>query len=186
MFLAFSGYCLVTRYNLNSEYQVGNVVDHFNEVEVFYNGGVNQVAGRNLTADGYNLGLKYQCVEFVKRYYYQRFNHKMPDSYGHAKSFFDTTLPDGAINSKRMLQQFKNGSANAPMVEDIIVFDAWALNPYGHVAIITKVNERSIEVIQQNPGQFGSSRDVLPLEVNSDRWTVADTRVLGWLRKEKD
>jgi surface antigen len=105
---------------------------------------------------------------------------------GTQKSFFDTTLPDGAINQKRMLQQFKNGGVNVPMVEDIIVFDAWALNPYGHVAIITKVNESSVEVIQQNPGQFGSPRDVLLLEVNSDHWTVADGRVLGWLRKAKD
>jgi hypothetical protein len=88
MLLIILGYYVVTRYNLNSEYQVGNVIDRFNDVEVFYNGGVNQVVGRNLTADGYNLGLKYQCVEFVKRYYYQRFNHKMSDSYGHAKKLF--------------------------------------------------------------------------------------------------
>jgi len=50
---------------------------------VYYNGSVGHVSGRNLVPDGYNPGLKYQCVEFVKRYYYQHLNHKIPDSYRH-------------------------------------------------------------------------------------------------------
>ncbi|MFA0963395.1 hypothetical protein AB9P05_16445 [Roseivirga sp. BDSF3-8] len=50
------------------------------------------VSGRNLTPDGYNLGLKYQCGEFMKRYYYLHLNHKMPDSYGHARDFFNPSL----------------------------------------------------------------------------------------------
>ena len=66
---------------------IGEVVDEFNGVKVYFNGAVEHVGGRNLAADGYNLGLKYQCVEFVKRYYYERFGHKMPNSFGHAKDF---------------------------------------------------------------------------------------------------
>ncbi|OCG61857.1 hypothetical protein [Gilliamella sp. GillExp13] len=64
-------------------------------MKVYYNGSINNVRGRNIAKDGYNLGLKYQCVEFIKRYYYQRFNHKMPNSYGHAKEFFDPSIVDG-------------------------------------------------------------------------------------------
>ncbi len=76
-----------TLLNWNPRYRVGQEVDRLNGVAVFYNGGVGHSAGRNLAPDGYNLGLKYQCVEFVKRYYYQRLNHKMPESsvgYGRA------------------------------------------------------------------------------------------------------
>ncbi|WP_413044376.1 hypothetical protein [Pseudomonas sp. YJ42] len=62
--------------------------------------------GRNLTQDGYNLGLRYQCVEFVKRYYFERHGHRMPDSYGHAKDFFDPQVGDGALNARRGLLQF--------------------------------------------------------------------------------
>nr|WP_176701041.1 hypothetical protein [Gilliamella apicola] len=75
--------------------KIGKVVDEFNGVKVYYNGSINNVSGRNIAKDGYNLGLKYQCVEFIKRYYYQRFNHKMPNSYGHAKDFFDPSIVDG-------------------------------------------------------------------------------------------
>jgi len=62
---------------------VGEKVDSLNGVYVYYNGSVGHVSGRNLVPDGYNPGLKYQCVEFVKRYYYQHLNHKIPDSYRH-------------------------------------------------------------------------------------------------------
>ncbi|MGN2920302.1 hypothetical protein ACTFQ5_16360 [Aliivibrio fischeri] len=75
---------------------------------------MNHVLERNVAADGYNLGLKYQCVEFVKRYYYEYFNHKMPDTYGHAKDFFNPDLPDGNLNKQRNLIQYKNGSLNPP------------------------------------------------------------------------
>ncbi len=50
-------------------YEVGDKVDSLNGVYVYYNSNVGNVSGRNLASDGYNLGLKYQCVEFVKRYY---------------------------------------------------------------------------------------------------------------------
>src|ERR1035438_10622271 len=61
-----------TLYNWNPRYQVGQEIDRLNSVAVFYNGGVSHTSGRHSAPDGYKLGLKYQCVEFVKRYYYER------------------------------------------------------------------------------------------------------------------
>ncbi|WP_218057016.1 MULTISPECIES: CHAP domain-containing protein [unclassified Gilliamella] len=162
--------------------KIGKVVDQFNGVDVYYNGSTGNVSGRNLTKDGYNLGQKYQCVEFIKRYYYQRFNHKMPDSYGHAKNYFDESIPDGQLNPKRNLLQFHNGSPTKPQVEDIIVF-GWSR--YGHVAIISKVSDNEIEIIQQNPGPNKSSRATYPLIFNKGLWKVDSFRILGYLRKNK-
>ena len=104
LILSFAGFWTFKKFNFNRNYSVGQQIDSLNGVFVFYNGGVDNVSGRNTTLDGYNLGLKYQCVEFVKRYYYEHLNHKMPDSYGHAKDFFDKTLTDGQKNRKRNLQ----------------------------------------------------------------------------------
>ncbi len=36
-------------------------------------------------------------------------------------------------------------------------------NKFGHVAIVSKVSDNEIEVIQQNPGLFGSSREKFKL-----------------------
>lgn len=65
--------------NVNPAHAVGDPLDTLNGVIVYYNGGVSHDCGRNVAADGYNLGMKYQCVEFVKRYYYEYLQHEMPD-----------------------------------------------------------------------------------------------------------
>ena len=66
--LLVSVWWAATHLNLNPRYRVGQEVDNLDGVVVFYNGGVAHTSGRNLAPEGYNLGIKYQCVEFVKRY----------------------------------------------------------------------------------------------------------------------
>lgn len=173
------------KFNFNNNFTIGQKLDSINGVVVYYNGGVNNVTGRNTTSDGYNLGLKYQCVEFVKRYYYEHFNHKMPDSYGHAKDFFDHSVADGKKNEKRSLIQYTNPSLAKPKNGDLVIFSGTVFNKYGHVAIISNVTENEIEIIQQNPGPFSPSRVNYGLKYKDGKWQIENERILGWLRKEK-
>ena len=177
-------YSLTKRFNLNINYEVGQHIDSLNNVIVYYNGGVENASGRNTSSDNYNIGIKYQCVEFVKRYYYERLNHKMPDAYGHAKDFYDKGLSDGELNTKRNLVQYKNGSKSKPKRDDLLVFSGSIFNKYGHVAIVSSVDEDEIEIIQQNSGPFGKSRDKIRLKNIDGLWTLDNDRLLGWLRKE--
>lgn len=170
-------------FNLNWKYKTGQEIDSFNGVSVYYNGGVSQTFGRNITEDGYNLGYKYQCVEFVKRYYYEYLNHKMPDSYGNAKDFFNNNLEDGQLNKERNLVQFTNPSLEKPMINDILIFKGNIFNFYGHVAIVSDVNENEIEIIQQNAGLFGKTREKISLIKKDEKWFVDNKGVLGWLKK---
>lgn len=163
---------------------IGQEIDNFNGVAVYYNGKIGNVTGRTVTSDGYNIGLKYQCVEFVKRYYYEYLNHKMPDSYGHAKDFFDKSLQDGFKNKKRSLIQYTNPAKVKPEVNDLVVFEGTGSNEYGHVAIICSVSEDEIEIIQQNPGPFGKSRRSIALRNIDGKWKIDNISLLGWLRKE--
>ena len=163
-------------------YEIGEPIDSLNHVQVFYNGSTSNVLERNTTSDNYNLGLKYQCVEFVKRYYYEFLQHKMPDSYGHAKDFFNPVIADGQLNPQRNLLQFTNGSKSQPKVNDILVLDKSRTNPYGHVAIISAVEGGYIEIIQQNAGKYATSRDIMELIQEDGKWVIKNNRVLGWLR----
>lgn len=163
---------------------VGQPIDKLNGVIVYYNGSVSNVESRNLAPDGYNLGLKYQCVEFVKRYYYEYFKHKMPNSYGHAKDFYNGQLPDGAINKDRNLLQYKNGSSVAPQINDIIVWNGNDWNPYGHVAVVSAVYTNSIEITQQNPGPTAPSRIQIELNAHQGKFSLNDSEILGWLHKK--
>jgi hypothetical protein len=176
---------ILLRIRSKPDSSIGRKVDELNGVAVYYNGSVDNVSGRNVTSDGYNLGLKYQCVEFVKRYYYQRLDHRMPDSYGHAKDFFDERLGDGEWNSRRALFQFTNGSRSRPAPDDLIVFGPTAFNSYGHVAIISKVSDSEIEIVQQNPGPLADSRERFAIRQRDGRWFIESSRALGWLRKQE-
>jgi surface antigen len=175
-------FCLYFGQNWALGQKIGAPVDSLNGVIVYYNGDVNHVLERNTSKDGYNLGLKYQCVEFVKRYYYQHLKHKMPDSYGHAKDFFNPRIKDGAPNPARNLRQYRNPSLSKPKVDDLIVFGATPYNPYGHVAIISRVDADKIEIIQQNPGATGNSRDTYTLSREGAKWRIEGKYTLGWLR----
>lgn len=165
--------------SISKNYKAGDRIDSLNHVVVYYNGSFSNVAGRNVV-DGYNLGLKYQCVEFVKRYYFEHYNHRMPNSYGNAKNFFQIGLADGQFNSDRALKQFTNPSKSQPQVGDLIIFDASITNSFGHVAIVSEVRDNEIEIIQQNTG---SSRDEIDLEEKDGQFYLDHSRVLGWLRK---
>lgn len=179
--LVFLGIKIVKKINFNSQYEVGQVIDSFHNVNVYYNGGVSHTDGRNRAPDGYNLGIKYQCVEFIKRYYYEYLNHKMPDTYGNAKDFFNAKLKNGALNAQRNLLQYHNGAAIKPKVNDIIIFSSSLWNSYGHVAIIAEVTANSITIIQQNPGPFQESRENLALKYKEKKYYIDNDRVLGWL-----
>ena len=157
----------------------GDKIDELHGVDIFYNGGFDKVSGRNLSKDGYNFGLKYQCVEFVKRYYFERFNHRMKNTWGHAKDFYNSEVSDGSLNKERGLLQFSNGSKSKPMVGDIIVFGGSQYNPYGHIAIVSKVSNRTIETAQQNT----DSRIIISLSKKNGRWFAGDSSTRGWLRK---
>ncbi|MEE9438788.1 MAG: CHAP domain-containing protein [Saprospiraceae bacterium] len=164
-------------------FEIGQTIDNFNGVAVYYNGSnFKNVVGRNTTSDGYNLGLKYQCVEYVKRYFYEVHNHKMPNSYGHAKDLFDIDLADVAYNADRGLTQYRNTRYEKPQIGDMVVYNASPENPFGHTGIICEMGQYHIVMMQQN---FGTkTRQKLTLAEFQGIYTIADYDVLGWLRFE--
>lgn len=162
-------------------HKVGESIDEIEGVEVFFNGSIGHVKNRNVTKNGYNLGLRWQCVEFVKRFYLEFFQHKMPDSYGHAKDFFDKNVKDGELNKSRNLIQFSNPSSIKPKKYDILIFGKTDSNPFGHVAIISKVSDDEIEIIQQNMGYFGNSRERMKMVFNNEKWEIKNQKIIGRL-----
>lgn len=160
----------------------GDKIDSLNGVYVFYNAGIGTVNGRNETEDGYNIGLKYQCVEFVKRYYLEHYNHRFPNPWGHAVSFYDRNIENGKQNTDRGLIQFTNGAGEKPRVGDLVIYDGTTGNKYGHVAIISNVTIDEVEIIQQNGGPYASSRVTYDLESDN---TIDNGRILGFFRVKK-
>jgi surface antigen len=182
--IGITAYFSIIKFGLlsNPFIPVGAAIDSFNGVKVHYNGAFSNISGRHISADGYNIGLKYQCVEFVKRYYLYVYKHKMPNSYGNAVDFFNKDLVDNSINIERGLKQYTNPSKYKPQVGDLLIYNSTESNPYGHVSIVSAIFENKIEVIQQNTGGPNSSRETFKLLFNNGLYFIKHDRILGFLR----
>lgn len=163
----------------SSPWAEGTPVASFEGVQVYDNGPLFSVShGRHYAADGYYFGQKWQCVEFIKRFLYQAKGHRMPDVMGHAVSFYDPEIGQGAINPKRAMLQFAQGGAEPPAIGDLIVFGGAA--GYGHVGIVSGRGDDFIEVVQQNKPP---AQERLPLTRGAAGYTVGGgLPTLGWLR----
>jgi len=177
-------YQVMSRVQSPSQYippppEVGAVIDSYQDVMVYNNGPEFATSyGRHFSDSGYYFGQKWQCVEFIKRFYYQSKGHEMPDVMGHAKDFFDPNLASGNLNLRRGLIQYTNGSNEAPQAGDLLV---WNRGTYGHVAIISQVTHNDVEIVQQNIAGF--PRDHLPLQHLFNNWIIGgQIQPAGWLR----
>ena len=161
--------------------EIGKEVDSYKNVVVYYNGtDYAKAYGKNYSEDGYYYGQKWQCVEYIKRFYYQAKQHKMPDVFGNASDFFDSNVKQGGLNKRRNLVQYMNGGNVKPKPDDLIVFTD---TKFGHVVIVTEVTDNYVEVIQQNV--YGKTRDKYDLIVKDGQYYVGTKRKpAGWLRKE--
>ncbi len=159
--------------------RVGRVLDSYRGVPVYDNGLLFfRSYGKHFAQEGYYYGQKWQCVEFIKRFYHDAKSHKMQDVMGHARSFFDETVSDGAMNPRRGLIQYRNGSTERPRPDDLLVFTD---TKYGHVGIVTDVGDSTVEIIQQNI--LGHTRQRLSLTVTNGHYFITSPRQpAGWLR----
>lgn len=146
--------CLIALFSsFTIKLECGEEIGSFNNVPVYYNDGFESCGDRNWSSDGsYSYGMKWQCVEFVRRYYYDALKHKMPNRWGHASDYFRLSIPSGNMNTERNLIQYHNGDTK-PKVNDILVWGA-GTGGYGHVAIVTTVLSDGVKVIGQNTGRY--------------------------------
>jgi surface antigen len=161
---------------------IGAKLDEYRGVAVYSNGLIySKSHGKHYSDSGYYYGQKWQCVEFVKRFFQQAHHHEMPDVWGHATDFFDESVPQGELNAARGLFQFQNGGDIYPKAGDLVVFTNGS---FGHVAIICGVTTNEVEIIQQNV--LGYPRQKLPLKWTPKSFIVGDTyQPAGWLRVPK-
>lgn len=158
--------------------QVGQVRDSWQGVTIHNNGPlVQDTYGKSLAEDGYVYGWKYQCVEFIKRYYDLRYHHRMPDGQGNALDLWSKTVPDGGLNRSRGLIQFNVPSTYQPKADDILIYH---FPPHGHVSLVMRVSGDTVFTLQQNVPE--STRDTLFILNLSSKNRLSDPRIVGWLR----
>lgn len=132
-------------------------------------------------------GIKWQCVEFARRWL---LNNKGV-VYGDVDTASDIWskiefVSSTADNHQIPLQIYENGSTEAPQVGDLLIYSKEYLNT-GHVAIISDVdlNTGLLKLAEQNylnqmwTGNYARQIDIIN---KNNRYWVLDKYVLGWKR----
>jgi len=140
-------YCKIDQYNLKDHYQ-----------------------------DGINTGKKWQCVEFVRRYYLQIYRLTFPsveDAYALRRLTHMTR-----VDTKESIPcSFFPSGTFTPRVGDILILH---LNPYGHTGIVVEVDtehSNTLRIAEQNWKEWERPHDSRELSLN-------DPAIIGWIHVE--
>jgi surface antigen len=158
----------------------GTNLGDFNGVTVFSNGSPSFNSGQNNYINGTYIGLKWQCVEYVRRYYFTQFAINLAARYlGNANTWYDNAGTMG-------LQRFPNGSNTAPQVGDVLTSNGGFA---GHIAIVRSVSGNQVCTAQQNFSEDATDVNrCLSLTNTGGNFTVgafgSGYPVQGWLRRQ--
>ncbi|CAD8156971.1 unnamed protein product [Paramecium octaurelia] len=179
----------------NKEPAVAGIVDN---VPAYYNRGIN-FRSNYVTFDNRQLytGVRFQCVEFARRYLIQTKGVVFGDV-GCAYHIFDlNTVTDVVTQQQRQFQSIPQGSSIPPKKGDLVIYQKSGKQWWGHVAVVTNVNGNLIDLAEQNydedwDGQ-NYARQVL-LKKEGDKYFLTNIRqykphawdlnevIIGWKR----
>jgi len=97
------------------------------------------------------MGLKWQCVEYARRWTFIRKSSTFESVKG-ANDMWDQLKYVERVddNEKFQLKRHENGSPNPPVNESYLIYPIQKDMPYGHVAVIVDVLPNSIRIAEQN------------------------------------
>lgn len=148
----------------------GAVVGSFSGVTAYSNGSTRYYSGINNFVGGYNVGVKWQCVEFCRRFYLQVYGVYLPLGYN-ANQWYGNGMG---------LNRHANGGTTPPRVGDVLCWN-------GHIAIIREVGSNYVAVIQQNYwNNGGDNRFVVGMSTAGGRYTINSVSGMacqGWLSR---
>lgn len=144
----------------------------------------------NVTGKKVTTGLKWQCVEYARRWLIENRGFTFADV---EYAFHIWALKEGVevkTGQKHAFLHFENRKTDHfPKLGDLLIYDN-SFTETGHVAVVVGVDEDSILVGEQNyfnrpwDGQ-GYARRVLVEKSETGYW-VLDVGLIGWMRIEKD
>jgi hypothetical protein len=169
----------------------GTYLGQFRTVAAFSNSGTKPINSNNfithpLYGNGVYAGVKWECVEYVRRFYLSALNLNVTWS-GHGWEWFskasEIDYKDGNTLKEGFDSFANDAQSRPPAVGDILGYSTLVGGGFGHVAIIKRVRPTYIVTAQQN--WINESSDLsrkLPLTNINGKYKVGETAVTGWLR----
>ncbi|HEY5534901.1 MAG TPA: CHAP domain-containing protein [Ignavibacteria bacterium] len=146
----------------------------YNGIDVYSNGTVGNQSNLYNYENGTNTGMKWQCVEYVNRYYLLIYNKNIRVPGHNGNEYFPNATQHG-------LTAYLNNGTTSPAIGDILCFSG---GNYGHVAIVREVGSTYIRVAQQNV--LNNSGDVnyqMNMQISNGHYDVTwgGYTCQGWL-----
>ncbi|KEG14232.1 trypanothione synthetase [Trypanosoma grayi] len=161
----------------------GGIPAYSNKHDMFFSG--------ERSIDG-NLfcGFKYQCVEFARRWLYERKLLVLPDVNWAVHIFQLKEVHDARTAAPVRCVAVRNGTSVKPIADSLLIYPSEEDNIVGHVAAITEVGDNWVRIADQNhrfhkwDGDYAAQ---LPLKYENGVWTIEDPledcvlKPLGWV-----
>ncbi|MBV6513941.1 MAG: hypothetical protein FMNOHCHN_03524 [Ignavibacteriaceae bacterium] len=165
-------------FNIEVQAQYGTEVGEYNGVKAYSNGSTSYVSDSYNTYNGTNTGMKWQCVEYVNRYYAAVYSMNIRIIGHDAEDYYPNAAARGLV-------QKPNGGTLAPQPGDILCSDG---GQWGHIAIIREVGNGFIKVIQQNwSNNSNDNSKTLNYSVQNGNHTISGFStsypIQGWLSR---
>lgn len=134
---------------------------------------INKYMNKYLDTDGYPSYNKYQCVDVIRKYLVESVGCKLVG--GNARDYWYNYDLDPTL--KKHFTRIKNTVTAVPKLGDIIIWDAWRKNPYGHIAICSASAGLIYFTSFDQNWPVGS-----PCHYQAHDFFWWSPKVLGWLR----
>ena len=180
----------------------GEKISHLEDVPAYSNCNNSFESGLNnfISCKNKKLfsGIQWQCVEYARRYLITKLGVTFSSVDGAEDVFALKTVESTETGKKYKFKTFKNNlncrrKNNMPKVNDVII---WARNnsdtPFGHIAVILKIEGDQIYIGEQNWSNAAwinpSYSRILTLKMNNNRCSIIDGnyKILGWKRVLQD
>ena len=180
----------------------GEKISHLEDVPAYSNCNNSFESGLNnfISCKNKKLfsGMQWQCVEYARRYLITKLGVTFSSVDGAEDVFALKTVESTETGKKYKFKTFKNNlncrrKNNMPKVNDVII---WARNnsdtPFGHIAVILKIEGDQIYIGEQNWSNAAwinpSYSRILTLKTNNNRCSIIDGnyKILGWKRVLQD
>jgi hypothetical protein len=165
------------------EFIVKNSLGETYSIKSYSNGEVKFASHENNynSSTNFNYGMKWQCVEYVNRFYYDVFGINV--SGGNGNTYFTRLIDESkfVVNNNGKLN--KNGEPNKkPKVGDILCFST--PEPFGHVGIIREVTDDEVIMVNQNFSNTSNDNSIIyKYKFENNLYTIIEKsmKIQGWI-----
>lgn len=132
------------------------------------------------------MGMKWQCVEFARRWTFVRKNCVFGSVVGAEDIWTQVKFIKRVSDGKHFpVKHHPNGSPEKPTNESYLIYSRQNDMPYGHVAVIVDVLQDRVRVAEQNYnfGQwlFNYSREIRWTRKTNLYFLEDEYNILGWI-----